>query len=634
MPRPFVPYQANGYVNRQWQGQQRNQGQTGRFASQDQANVPRPIEGFNRRPLQITGGDYRNVTNAPAAASPPSRGNGTSNQQNRPWQNRSYGRPPFPSTNVPAVRAYHGDAAPKEAAPESEPYNDHQDYMTYEEQFYENTENVYWTGHNETQHKESNEGSQLTSNETPTNQNETMDTFFDISRPTVECRRCKQPFDSKNRLHNHLRAGCKSSRENRTPKHEAVAILASTPEDSRSEIVESDATDDRISGYRFREWQYVTAMVRLHAKGTSEPICLDTGCTMSIIDREFLLQQVPEVIIQRMASPIMVRDVGQGTYSCNEFARLDIYLQENPIALIHRDVHIVDKMKAKMLIGIDIIGSERIVLDIPQQIAIVGSCKCAKIPITVVPRAAQRVTRPIKALKNVTIPPHSHLSIPIQQQDLPEDRDLLFEPIDHTDGIAVYAHIVDCNMAAIQARNDSESPITLRKDTLLGIVGEYEADGCFRAHPDMALLAATSNIPNERQSIREVLAVAMTTNTEKGPDNSTTAPETRTKNGVTIYGDNPSDFEAVVNSFPDLWKDNGSAVDIPEEQWMDIPLLENWRDLYNPCQAKVYPLGVKDREEVDKLFDKLHEQDRMEWTASSTSFTYLCFVVWRTVNGQ
>lgn len=67
---------------------------------------------------------------------------------------------------------------------------------------------------------------------------------------------------------------------------------------------------------------------------------------------------------------------------------------------------------------------------------------------------------------------------------------------------------------------------------------------------------------------------------------------------------------------------------------MEILLLENWRELYNPRQAKVYPLGAKDRHEVDKVFNKLHAQDRMEWTTSATPFTYPCFVVWRTVDGE
>ena len=85
------------------------------------------------------------------------------------------------------------------------------------------------------------------------------------------------------------------------------------------------------------------------------------------------------------------------------------------------------------------------------------------------------------------------------------------------------------------------------------------------------------------------------------------------ENGGTIYGSDTADFEAVVESFPNLWTDNRSAFDVPGEQWMEIPLLENWRNLYNPRQAKGYPLGAKNRQEVDKFFDKLHEQGRLEW---------------------
>jgi len=46
---------------------------------------------------------------------------------------------------------------------------------------------------------------------------------------------------------------------------------------------------------------------------------------------------------------------------------------------------------------------------------------------------------------------------------------------------------------------------------------------------------------------------------------------------------------------------------------------------------KVYPLGTKDRKVVDKTFNKLHEQDRMSWTTTSTPFSYPVFVVWKTL---
>ena len=62
---------------------------------------------------------------------------------------------------------------------------------------------------------------------------------------------------------------------------------------------------------------------------------------------------------------------------------------------------------------------------------------------------------------------------------------------------------------------------------------------------------------------------------------------------------------------------------------MDIPLLDNWRELYKPSQARVYPLGKADKQVIDEQFDKLHTQDRMEWTTAATPFSFPCFVVWK-----
>lgn len=342
---------------------------------------------------------------------------------------------------------------------------------------------------------------------------------------------------------------------------------------STNNIVESDVTENRIGGYGFRGSQYVTALIKLQKNGVAQSVCIDTGCTMSIIDRDFLLQQAPEVIIRHMASPITVRGVGHGIHACKEYIRLDIYLQGSLNALIHRDVYVVDGMKAKMLIGMDIIGSEKIILDIPQRSAIIGSCKNARIPINVILRSTQQITQSIKSSNNITIPPHTYMMIPIQQHELPNNRDLLFEPLSASDGLAIYAHIVDCHMAVVQARNDSGSPITLRQDTLLGTVVEYEVDGCYLAHPDATLLAGTGDISIDTHIIRDVFSTATATKIDEATNES---PEKRLENGITIYGDNLAEYAAIVNSYPSIWKDDGGSMDVPEDQWMEIPLVENW----------------------------------------------------------
>ena len=57
-------------------------------------------------------------------------------------------------------------------------------------------------------------------------------------------------------------------------------------------------------------------------------------------------------------------------------------------------------------------------------------------------------------------------------------------------------------------------------------------------------------------------------------------PETVLPNGVTIYGTQGSEaiqeLTKVINDFPEVWKDTGTFVDIPQEEWMKIPLRSDW----------------------------------------------------------
>lgn len=133
----------------------------------------------------------------------------------------------------------------------------------------------------------------------------------------------------------------------------------------------------------------------------------------------------------------------------------------------------------------------------------------------------------------------------------------------------------------------------------------------------------------DRQAVSEVRALLAAATATKGDDAS---KEHVLDNGVTVYAKNKNVvglYKDLVDSFaPDLWQDNGATIDIPEDLWMEIPLLPNWRELYKGGQAKVYPLGAKDRAVVDETFDKLHDQGRMEWTHESTPFSYPCFMVW------
>ena len=100
---------------------------------------------------------------------------------------------------------------------------------------------------------------------------------------------------------------------------------------------------------------------------------------------------------------------------------------------------------------------------------------------------------------------------------------------------------------------------------------------------------------------------------------------------TTIYEDTVAieTIVKIVEAFLSLWKDIDNVTNVLENQWMEIPLVDNWQEIYKVGQIRVYLVDIRDKEVIDKVFDKLHKQGRIKWTTISTLFSFPCFVVWR-----
>ena len=189
---------------------------------------------------------------------------------------------------------------------------------------------------------------------------------------------------------------------------------------------------------------------------------------------------------------------------------------------------------------------------------------------------------------------------------------------------AIYAHMVDSNMTFVQIRNDSDDPLIVQRHARLGMVNDLEEEGCYAVTSEDHGFAGLDTFSKDKMGFKP---------STTDPDCSMVLP-----NGITIYGikDSPqvAALEKVCNDFPDIWKDLGKTVNIPEDEHLQIPLMEGWEKHKIP--SKIYDLSQKDRELVDKTFDELHEQGRMSWTKHPTPFGFPVFVVWRPArkNGQ
>ena len=465
------------------------------------------------------------------------------------------------------------------------------------------------------------------------------------SKNPHQCRRCKKAFASKNKLHRHL-PDCRDLGDgvntiSEEPKSVAHVHL-SADAGAIPAVIHSDAKPVEGTGYAFRGWQYATVKASCDAAGPQEEICLDSGCTMSLGDRNFLRRMMPdfESKVKTMASPIPVRGVGKRIHHTDQFVVVEIYIHgtlpsgATATAKVQREIHVVEDLKVNVLVGIDILAPERMLVDLDARTVTIRTCGGLVAPITVVTRHNPITRRVVRARARTVVPPFSYLQIPVKIKDLPDDRDFIFEPeYDHDLGEkgGLYSHVVDAALSFVQLRNDTDQPVTIQRHARLGRVTEFNEDGCFLANPVDHHLALSR--PTWKSRLFAGTAALASVFAGAADLSKVASPETTLASGVTVFGAPPvaARFAAVVEAFPDIWIDRGTTVDIPEESWMPITLKPEASSIK---PSRVYPLSTKDKAVVDETFDKLHAQGKLHWTTQPTPFGYPVFVVWRDVNGD
>ena len=372
-----------------------------------------------------------------------------------------------------------------------------------------------------------------------------------------------------------------------------------------------------------------------------------------------MLRAVPDVEIRKMASPIRVKGLGNRMVTTTEYVVLTLYVDVRAqngnlkTACLTTEVHLVEDLKANMLIGNDTMVPQGMVIDFHRKVLRFSHCQNLETSIDVIIRTDPNAKRTIKSKSAVTIPPRMTKEIPVVYNgSIPDDRDFLFEPDCHQDlGVdgGVFAHVVDSSFHFVQVYNATEVPIRLPRKCRLGSMVEYNQDGAYLASAEDTHLAVGNtrlwkkNLAKGLASLAVACAgmlanpaapVAPATTNISPPSPAPTALhvtdpalEHVMPNGITIYGtpDVAQQIADVAMEFYEIWTDRGTTVDIPEEEWMPIPLKPD----AVPKPSRVYPVGQKDKEVIDEAFDKLHDQGKMTWSTQPTPFSYPVFVVWR-----
>lgn len=418
------------------------------------------------------------------------------------------------------------------------------------------------------------------------------------------------------------------------------------------EVIQSDAPPESQPGLGFKSWRYSTVKASIGKPDSLHDICADSGCGASLVDREFLAREVPDFAkrVKQIADPVKVKGIGGSQLETKDYLPIEFQLPGTlpsgspAVACFTRHAFIVDSLRAQVLLGNNILGPEKMVLDLGRRTIKVGSYQDLTTELNIVNRGTP-VKRAVRADKLVTVPANSVCAIPFRlrgQSDLPTERDFMFLPSGPVtkqlgpEG-GIFSHIVDAHTGVVQARNTTSQDVVIPRNMKLGFIQEYEEDGCYFASQDDAHLAVNSGSSTPAKKSANWVKKAMTVGVAamaafqgvfKSPSPAT---EAVLPSGIIVYGDNATQAELakVADSYPKLWHDNGSTVRVPEDSWMPITIKPDSK--IEP--AKVYPVGPYDKQLIDETFDKLHSHGRMEYTTQPTPYGYPVFVVWRTVPG-
>lgn len=222
---------------------------------------------------------------------------------------------------------------------------------------------------------------------------------------------------------------------------------------------------------------------------TGVTACLDTGCGVTLVDKDWLLRQLPDQKIKEMSTPLKVRGIGASKHESAQFAELSLFLPgennkgQKVYASFKCELHLVEGLRANMLIGNNILAPENFVLNIRLGHAVVGSCG-----VKIIINARQRgqfLRRKLLAENDGVVSPRSEAMIPILPVPLPDNRDFLFHPATQTN-LTLYTHIVDHETSKVLVRNTSNRPLRISCRQKLGHIVDIRYDNCFLADANSA----------------------------------------------------------------------------------------------------------------------------------------------------
>ena len=229
------------------------------------------------------------------------------------------------------------------------------------------------------------------------------------SKSSNVCKKCdksKKIFFFNNVFHSHIRS-C-SEKKSLMKIIQKKILNLSIIKFSISFAVENDLD--------FRFYQYAIVWLKVDMKFQIKTI-VDTECSMSLIDENYLKNILSNLIISKMSISIKVCDINNALYECIIYVMLNIFLNDTSQTVLireqlHKKFHIMKNFKCKIFLKMNILNAKQMNIDLINKIMIIFICKNLMILIKIIFKSNARIRKIVHSKKKIIISFKSVAKIP------------------------------------------------------------------------------------------------------------------------------------------------------------------------------------------------------------------------------
>jgi hypothetical protein len=188
-----------------------------------------------------------------------------------------------------------------------------------------------------------------------------------VKSNTHQCRKCKANFSFNNKLHHHIR-------ECRQKLNTKIVIDSFHVDKLNDRVIVFKTKSNLIKSLTFRSWHFVIFHARTFENESLNKLCANSECIMSLIDRTYLLKVLSNIKIHQTKNSVIVREIEIATHNCFEYVSLELLISNctkisfsNEIEKLTRQAHVVNNLRAKFLMSMNILRFEEMILNISRR---------------------------------------------------------------------------------------------------------------------------------------------------------------------------------------------------------------------------------------------------------------------------